>query len=81
MPYFVPNCGLITTSQIFYKDCFKIFPIIANSIMFNAFRDLLCSKLCWQNRPGHWRKFNQEGAKAVLVVPVKKSQLWYSTML
>ena len=26
--YFVPSCGLITTSHKFYKDCFKIFPIM-----------------------------------------------------
>ena len=28
VPYFVPSCGLITISQFFYKDCFKIFPIM-----------------------------------------------------
>ena len=28
VPYFLPSCGLITTSQKFYKDCFEIFPIM-----------------------------------------------------
>ena len=28
MPHFVPGCGLITISQMFYEDCFKMFPIM-----------------------------------------------------
>ena len=39
MPQF--SCSLITVSQNFYKDCFKI-PSYA-SIMLNSFGDLLCS--------------------------------------
>ena len=50
VPHFVPSCGLITTSQNFIKIALK--SSYYASIMLDAFRDLLCSKLCWHNRSG-----------------------------
>ena len=54
MTHFVPNCGLITTSQkTFHKDCSKIFPIMLALAMLDAFRDLLCPNYAaWHNTPG-----------------------------
>ena len=45
VPHFVPSCGFIIILEKFSYYA---------SIMLNAFdfRDLLCSKLCWHNRPG-----------------------------
>ena len=50
VPHFLLSCGLITITKVFIKTVLNHSHYA--SIVLEAFRDLLCSKLCRHNRPG-----------------------------
>ena len=65
--------NLIITSQKFYKDCFKFFPIML-ALCSMLSETYYAQKLCWNNRPGPIHDVQLYGVEVynVYVVTVKQ---------
>ena len=57
--------------RIFHKDCLKSAYYASISIMLNAFRGLLCSKLCWHNGLGPIDSYTHTNSQLHSCIPLK----------